>query len=837
MSNILLMICLFQDVRVNYRGMPPSKQEVDLPSLTERARSQDVTHVTEVASDPSKMSHRVGEVAAPTLRPGSGSWMFSTIVNRARAGLQPTHVPRARDMMHGEASEAVATVPGMAEDEERVTIPPEYKQILLGSNDYQKWLNLKNNFLREHRTLKNLEMKNNVPSPGAGSVRSQDDKFPHFPGAAGEISNSVDVLDTSESVGDIPRPQREIPTGTVYKEGDTLYRSPTSPAPRHKPKADSEPHSRLSASPRRPPRVQVSSLPVTSPRPGTTYSSPLYPGTPFYTTPQPPLPPGYELIPVDQLTEDHEVVPWEELPHLMREHNMSINTIPLGPFHHSTPAPVTVFSSKPRYPSPKTTTSPSYTTASPVYTSKKPFTVFSPIPTKLQTYTVKPKHSHQAPMSPYIPPPVSPEMSQSLYYGQVTPKHHHHPGTASTAKSRPKSIHFGTHFGPKTVKSSTVSPNDIVSNTFRYNPTTVPNNNYDHTPSLSGHSAVQAVQAHVSSTVAPALPTLGRYSPFPAHFKTTSTPHFESTKSHVHHHGHPAYKQLSSSPKYHPVQHYPTTTTKPKHYQSTTAKYFPTSTLTTALLQHSTTRAPYVPPSSTVKYFAPQTTPEPAYSPPPMPKYLPPPNQQHPTYFDVAKPVAPVPPPSPRPQVIPDPPSPTRHPQVPPQPIFHVDPVPVVHNVQHSSNSLHPSGIFKPTVAPRKIVSSTTTLSAAPIVLQGRLRPADGLDDDDVTDNTHVVLPSNVNHDTLAQLNEQRTLSNPVATIDQNDLDSSEETRGGGIQQFDHFTQRSSGQAEKLAKLKAAVTTLGPDRATRNNPNKMRSSTQRNLDENISRTR
>ena len=28
----------------------------------------------------------------------------------------------------------------------------------------------------------------------------------------------------------------------------------------------------------------------------------------------------------------------------------------------------------------------------------------------------------------------------------------------------------------------------------------------------------------------------------------------------------------------------------------------------------------------------------------------------------------------------------------------------------------------------------------------------------------------------------------------------------------------------------AAVTTLGPDRATRNNPNKMRSSTQRNQD-------
>ena len=122
-------------------------------------------------------------------------------------------------------------------------------------------------------------------------------------------------------------------------------------------------------------------------------------------------------------------------------------------------------------------------------------------------------------------------------------------------------------------------------------------------------------------------------------------------------------------------------------------------------------------------------------------------------------------------------------------------------------------------------------------MLQGRLRAGDDLEDDDVTDNTHVVLPSNVNHDTLAQLNEQGTLSNPVATIDQNDLDSSEESRGGGIQQFDHFTQRTSGLSEKLAKLKVAVTTLGPDRATRNNPNKMRSSTQRNQEENISRTR
>ena len=66
--------------------------------------------------------------------------------------------------------------------------------------------------------------------------------------------------------------------------------------------------------------VKVSSL--SPPRP--TYSSPLYPDTPFYSTPQPPLPPGYELVPVDQLTEEHEVVPWEDLPHLMRKHNMVI---------------------------------------------------------------------------------------------------------------------------------------------------------------------------------------------------------------------------------------------------------------------------------------------------------------------------------------------------------------------------------------------------------------------------------------------------------------------------------------------------------------------------------
>ena len=56
-------------------------------------------------------------------------------------------------------------------------------------------------------------------------------------------------------------------------------------------------------------------------------------------------------------------------------------------------------------------------------------------------------------------------------------------------------------------------------------------------------------------------------------------------------------------------------------------------------------------------------------------------------------------------------------------------------------------------------------------------------------------------------------------------------------EQFDHFTVRGPEQARAQEAVRlgstarpAAVTTLGPDRATRNNPNKMRSSTQRNQD-------
>ena len=46
--------------------------------------------------------------------------------------------------------------------------------------------------------------------------------------------------------------------------------------------------------------------------------------------PDEPLPPGYELIPVDQLTPEHEVVPWEELPGLMKRHNIKPSTLNLA---------------------------------------------------------------------------------------------------------------------------------------------------------------------------------------------------------------------------------------------------------------------------------------------------------------------------------------------------------------------------------------------------------------------------------------------------------------------------------------------------------------------------
>ena len=80
-----------------------------------------------------------------------------------------------------------------------------------------------------------------------------------------------------------------------------------------------------------------------------------------------------------------------------------------------------------------------------------------------------------------------------------------------------------------------------------------------------------------------------------------------------------------------------------------------------------------------------------------MPKYLAPPNQQHPTYFDVAKPVQPEPP-----------------------PVVQSDPV----------VELQP-------VAANAVVRGFTPTSSAPIVLQGKLKTPVTVDND-----VSVVLPA-----------------------------------------------------------------------------------------------
>ena len=761
-------------MRVNYRGQPhrhPHRPHQDEP---ERDR----------AGGDRLLVHKIGP-AAPTLSPGAGSWMFNSIESRAKQGLTPTHVPKHGDMS-SEASEAVlsveATSPGsVTYQEEKVTIPPQYKDILNQSEDYKRWLDLKNNFLRKHKKL-HLP-KNPLKKNKSSKARQRDDKFPNFPGyGAGETEARP--------------PRKSLPTASpspaVFKEGGTLYRAKTSaPTRTVKPPVKT---------PVKTP-VKVSSLHVTSPRPAT-YSSPLYPNTPFYSTPQPPLPPGYELVPVDQLTEEHEVVPWEDLPHLMRKHNMSLSQIPLGPFQHSTTAaPFTVFSSAPKYSSTPPTPVPVYTKSVQSFTTSKPFTAFSALPTKF--------HQHRP---PFIPPPVSPELSNSLLYREDTKLHH---PVKPIIKTKPKSIHFGTHFGPLPGQASTTVGPLIVSNTFRYNPTTGPSNGLvDHTPSL------------VSQPTPP--PTLGRFSPFPPptptpavrqiasspkypvfstsiKYQTTpqytpSTIKFHHTPSTSYHHSTPSTIKYSPTPstiKYHntpsTIRYSPTPSTVKYHNTPSTIKYKPTpstrypgyqstSELTAALLHYSTLspQAPsYVSPSSV------KSPPSPARpDPPPMPKFLPPPNKQLPTYFDVAVPV-------PAPTVPPETPS--------------LSPVPIF---QLGDNS----------------VETPATTPSPPIVLQGRLKTLPGVGGSPAP---HVVLPTNVNKPQSTDVDTR--LSHQGAAIKQDDN-----------KQFEHFTQKSSKVSEPQERPSSrlvSLTTLRPELATKHNPNKMRSSTHRNKEDKATRFR
>ena len=296
---------------MNYRGQPhfpPQQvQQVHLhPAETERGGGSE-----------RQLVHRLGVASPPTtLSPGAGSWQFNSIESRARHGLTPTHVPKHGDLV-SEASETVYSEPvttPASEHGQKVTIPAQYKDILNKSEDYKRWLNLKNNFLRRHKKLKLPKKRQNLPKSSGTVQEDYQEKFPNFPGSYGGGEPE-------------PRAEREsLQTPGVFKEGGTLYRGRNVKSRQRGPVKTpvKTPEKTAVKTGEKTPAVQVSSLSAPRPtvRPGTTYSSPLYPNTPFYSTPQPPLPPGYELVPVDQLTEEHEVVPWEDLPHLMRKHNM-----------------------------------------------------------------------------------------------------------------------------------------------------------------------------------------------------------------------------------------------------------------------------------------------------------------------------------------------------------------------------------------------------------------------------------------------------------------------------------------------------------------------------------
>jgi len=917
------------DVQVNYRGMPPKQTKtITVPKETERGGGA-VTPIT----------RRSGVLQGYTLKPGAGSWMFNSIETKAKKGLPPTHVPKlfsdAPSDLIPESSRTVYSTPAprtMKSDPqksvqdrtgshsyEKPTIPSFYKEILKNSNDYQHWQQLKNNFLREQKMLfakSNLGAEKNFNQPGnfpkhsgsSGQVMSDndnDDKFPHFP-------DKVHTALESNGVGKDVRPQREIKVNLhsappVYKEGGTLYRKPTG-------KQNSvhlkNPAERKAINPPRPPApVRVSSL-RTTPHPGSTYSSPLYPNSirsrnQIYTTPQPPLPPGYELVPVDQLTDDHEVVPWEDLPHLMKKHNLSLNHIPLGPFQHSTPTPYPNYS--PSYPShltpskhpsysPRPTPYPKYSpkpnrnysptpTPKHIYsTTKKPFTAFSPHPTTLGSYSPTPKYgnSHvkyyptqveKHNISPFIPPPVSPDIGLSLFSNQEdqhSPKHqspisnnkYKRPNYANKSQSKPKSIHFGTNFPniPKNVPKK-------ISATYRYNPTTAPTQeNNAHTPSLISYTSKS-----------PTRQTLGRFSPTPQFYSTTAAPFFESTKIPKQtHYPRPTHNQLSSTASY--ASSYPTVRYSHSPTKAPTHSYYSSTTV------RNNYRTPTTATYLNMRYNVQKSTPAPKKQnfPPPMPKFLPPPNNPLPTYFDVSTPVNPIPPvvrfSTPRPITRKSPRTfrPKIQNSITPVPIFHMP----SNNPQTFVGPKRPSPNSNSFIEHSPIAFS----SPPPLILQGRLNTQGNS-----LDSPHVVFPSNVirpltnpqvkfgptpspallNHPTDHAIFRTPLTTKVVAVFRPNaavpEVQSSSPAgphaflgKNQDREKFEHFTKKTGSASpsnqilnnfqnnghlrsnqQKLGKETLdtgpkpdkrliALTTMRPDMATKLNPNKMRSSTHKN---------
>ena len=122
----------------------------------------------------------------------------------------------------------------------------------------------------------------------------------------------------------------------------------------------------------------------------------------------------------------------------------------------------------------------------------------------------------------------------------------------------------------------------------------------------------------------------------------------------------------------------------------------------------------------------------------------------------------------------------------------------------------------------------TTTTARAPIVLQGRLKTVEG-----DPSGPHVVFPSNVN---IPRGSDVNSLQSGVATSQQG----ASKQNPLSSEQFEHFTQKSSGLSEaqeRPSNRLVLLTTMRPELATKHNPNKMRSSTHRNNEDKAARFR
>ena len=326
--------------------------------------------------------------------------------------------------------------------------------VILNASDYKEWVRLKENFIRQQRMLEAA-----LPPPGPDLKESSDvsgldnNKFPNFPANGGNgLDAELRALGVDE---DVPRPQRdalsnEVGEGSlpVYKEGNTLYwiksqlgrrrKKPTttSNTAHH---AASTTTTATTAAPTtvrvsqlRPRKLMVTPSPYNHHHQQNTYTSPLFPHarspmSPVFTSPMPPLPPGYELVPISQLTPQHEVVPWSKLPELMKQHNLTVNSIPLGPYRHSTAAPFYQSTPRPVHHSSHTPFHP--TTPSPFYQST---------PRPVHHSTPKPYHSHHPSPKP-------------IHHSSPNPYHH----SSTKAKFTPTPYVSTTPF---TVFMSTVTP-------------------------------------------------------------------------------------------------------------------------------------------------------------------------------------------------------------------------------------------------------------------------------------------------------------------------------------------------------------------------------------------